>query len=326
LLTESTLAPPRQVAPTKGATWRIEWMGVMAITSLVVWLGYIGTHALLSTHSLGAALSEARGTMTAPALFIVVAVIFGLERVWPAVSRPARARAHVIDASYFVLFAAVVGPLLVLVETGLAQEIHRYLGAMQLSQLPAVPRLAAALVILAAIDVTNWACHVANHKSRTMWRLHALHHSQEDMSVFTTFRTHPMVHATYLPALLPALFLGASGTVPAIALIVYGCLVTLPHANLPWSFGPVGRVLVSPAFHRLHHETNPTGGKTVNFGFVLTIWDRLARTARFPVAGVTVTTGIAGRPVPLEQEVGVPAALVGQLTQPFRRLAATDGA
>jgi sterol desaturase/sphingolipid hydroxylase (fatty acid hydroxylase superfamily) len=135
-----------------------------------------------------------------------------------------------------------------------------------------------------------------------------------------------MVHATYLPALLPALFLGASGTVPAVALIVYGCLVTLPHTNLRWSFGPIGRVLVSPAFHRLHHESEPQGGKTVNFGFVLTVWDRLAHTARFPVAGVVVTTGLAGRPVPVEQEVGVPIALLGQLAQPFRRLAATDRA
>ena len=35
------------------------------------------------------------------------------------------------------------------------------------------------------------------------------------MNVFTTFRTHPLSHASYLPALLPALVLGASGAVPA---------------------------------------------------------------------------------------------------------------
>ena len=89
------------------------------------------------------------------------------------------------------------------------------------------------------IDAMNWAAHVANHRSLTLWRLHALHHSQEDMSVLTTFRTHPLVHASYLPSLLPALILGASGTVPAVAIIVYGCLITLPHANLRWRFGPL---------------------------------------------------------------------------------------
>jgi hypothetical protein len=28
----------------------------------------------------------------------------------------------------------------------------------------------------------------------------------------------------------------------------------LQHANLRWTFGPAGRVLASPAYHRLHHS------------------------------------------------------------------------
>ena len=67
-------------------------------------------------------------------------------------------------------------------------------------------------VILVGIDLMNWTAHVANHRSATLWRFHALHHSQEDMSVFTTFRTHPLSHASYVIALLPALVLEASGT------------------------------------------------------------------------------------------------------------------
>ena len=103
-----------------------------------------------------------------------------------------------------------------------------------------MPQVLVVSVILVGIDAMNWLAHVANHRSAALWRLHALHHSQEDMSVFTTFRTHPSLHASYLPALIPALVLGASGPVPAAALIVYGCLVTLPHANLRWTFGPLG--------------------------------------------------------------------------------------
>ena len=141
----------------------------------------------------------------------------------------------------------------------------------------------------------NWLAHVANHRSAALWRLHALHHSQEDMSVFTTFRTHPLAHASYLPALLPALVLGASGPVPASALIVYGCLVTLPHANLRWTFGPLGRILVSPAYHRLHHARTPLDSRgAVNFGFVLVCWDRMARRAAFPTGEEPILTGIDG--------------------------------
>ncbi|HEY2301720.1 MAG TPA: sterol desaturase family protein [Acidimicrobiales bacterium] len=192
-----------------------------------------------------------------------------------------------------------------------------------------LPRVVVVGVILVGIDAMNWLAHVANHRSAALWRLHALHHSQEDMSVFTTFRTHPLAHATYLPALVPVLVLGASGPVPAASLIVYGCLVTLPHANLRWTFGPLGRFVVSPAYHRLHHSRTPLDARgAVNFGFVLVCWDRLGRRAAFPSDGAPVPTGIAARPVPVEQAVRrsrTPAVVLAQLAQPFTVKAATDG-
>jgi hypothetical protein len=223
-----------------------------------------------------------------------------------------------------------------------------------------VPRIVVVAVTLVAIDGMNWCGHVANHRLAALWRLHALHHSQEDMSVLTTFRTHPLAHATYVPALLPALMLGASGAVPAGAIIVYGCLVTLPHANLNWRLGPLGRVIVSPAYHRLHHARDLGARGTVNFGFVLVVWDQLARRAEFPLGGPPVLTGIAGRPVPIEQagrlddagpldagpldagplDAGLADAgpagrggpvqdvarvVVAQLAQPFRRCSTVDG-
>ena len=169
----------------------------------------------------------------------------------------------------------------------------------------------------------NWLAHVANHRAETLWRFHALHHSQEDMSVFTTFRAHPLAHVSYLPAVLPALVLGASGPVPAAAVIAYGCFVTLPHANLRWTFGPLGRVLVSPAYHRLHHASSPVGRKTaVNFGVVLVCWDRLASCAVRPADASPVATGIAGRTVPIEQAGArshVVRVVVAQLGNPLRR-------
>ena len=124
--------------------------------------------------------------------------------------------------------------------------------------LPIVPQVAVGRGDPVGIDAMNWLAHVANHRSASLWRLHALHHSQEDMSVLTTFRTHPLVHATYLVALFPALILGASGTVPAVRphrLRLPGH----PPARQPAldASGPSGRVFVSPAYHRLHHASTP---------------------------------------------------------------------
>lgn len=321
---------PEPLPATPGGTARAAgWLGVLAVTAGVVWLGVVGTTTLVGAGDLTAALTTAQGRTVGPALIVVVAVLFLAERLWPAVPRPALARAHLVDAGYLVLFAVVVVPALTLVETGFAVEVGRHARFLLVGRLSPVPRVVVVGAILVGIDAMNWVAHVANHRSVSLWRLHALHHSQEEMSVFTTFRTHPLVHATYLGALLPALVLGASGSVPAAALVIYGCLVALPHANLPWRFGVLGRVFVSPAYHRLHHACRAIDGRgTVNFGFVLVCWDQLARHALFPAAGPPIATGIVGRPVPIEQGGLDNRALrvfSAELLQPFRRRTSMEG-
>jgi sterol desaturase/sphingolipid hydroxylase (fatty acid hydroxylase superfamily) len=104
-----------------------------------------------------------------------------------------------------------------------------------------------------------------------------------------------------------------------VLITAYVCVGTLQHANLRWTFGPVGRLIVSPAYHRLHHATD---NQAVNLGVVLTIWDVLAGYARFPARRHTVgRTGLAGRPVPVEQDGPsrpVLLLLASQLAEPFR--------
>jgi sterol desaturase/sphingolipid hydroxylase (fatty acid hydroxylase superfamily) len=322
-------APPSYDAGMgRGATRTSAWLGVLTLAGVAAWLGWIGLRVLYQAGDLSNALATARGHMIGPALIIMVAAILLAERRWPAVQRPLLARAHLVDAGYLALFAVIVVPILTFVETGFAIEVDRHARFLLLERLPLAPRVILVGVILVGTDAMNWLAHVANHRSAALWRLHALHHSQEDMSVLTTFRTHPLVHASYLPALLPALVLGASGTLPGAALIGYGCLVTLPHANLRWTFGPLGRVFVSPAYHRLHHASVPIDGRgAVNFGFVLVGWDQLGRRAAFPTGRAPIATGIAGRPVPVEQSArasGVGRVVLAQLAQPFRLRAATD--
>ena len=57
-----------------------------------------------------------------------------------------------------------------------------------------------------------------------LWRFHELHHSQEDMSVLTVFRTHPLIHVSYLVALLPVVVLLANGMMSTTILVLYGAL------------------------------------------------------------------------------------------------------
>jgi sterol desaturase/sphingolipid hydroxylase (fatty acid hydroxylase superfamily) len=297
------------------------WCAAVALIGLSAWLMGTGLSDLVRGHVLRSDLSSAEADTVGPALLVMVVLVFAAERLWPAVPRRVTARGHIIDAGYLGVYA-LVAPAVTLLSTGFAIAVERYAPFLRLARLPLLPQVAVVAMILLGIDAINWAAHVANHRVGVFWRFHALHHSQEEMSVFTTFRTHPLAHVSYLPAVLPALVLAANGSVPTVGLVAYGCLVTLPHANLRWNYGRVGRWVVSPAFHRLHHaNTDVDGMRAVNFGFVLAVWDRLAGTAALPHGRVVMETGIGGRPVPLEQDLARPSAgrvIVSQLAQPFR--------
>ena len=291
-----------------------------------LWLTWVGWRTLEPEHAVGSTIAQMAGDMVGPAMLIFVLAVILCEQLWPGVPQSLFCRAHIVDACYLAIGALVVVPILPLVQAGLSVELSRHASFLVLGRFEAMPQLAISALILVGIDVMNWGAHVANHKVQAFWRLHALHHSQEDMSVLTTFRTHPLLHVTYSLSLIPALMLSASGAVPATALIAYGCLATLPHANLRWTFGPLGRVFVSPAYHRLHHDRDGGARGAVNFGFVLVCWDQLARRAAYPDATRPIVTGLAGRPVPVEQEATQPMAriLMDQLIQPFCLVSATD--
>ena len=136
----------------------------------------------------------------------------------------------------------------------------------------------------------------------------------------TSFRAHPLMHTTgFLLATVPVVVLMPTRPMAPVLITVYVCIGTLQHANLRWTFGPAGRVLVSPAYHRLHHAPDT---QRVNLGVVLTIWDILAGCAKFPSRSDAVgRTGLDGRPVPVEQDdsAGLVLLLLGeQLIEPFQ--------
>jgi hypothetical protein len=166
----------------------------------------------------------------------------------------------------------------------------------------------------------NWFAHLGNHRVRVLWRFHELHHSQEDMSVLTVFRTHPLIHVSYLIALIPGVVLLANGSLPTTLLVIYAGIVAFAHSNTNLGFGPLGRIFVSPNYHRIHHMLD--GPQDVNLGFVLTVWDQLFHRAVFPTSDTIRTdTGLPGRPLIVEQSTLRPrhfSVFLAQLVAPFR--------
>ncbi len=122
-------------------------------------------------------------------------------------------------------------------------------------------------VVTAAIfagDFIGYWRHRLEH-TPPLWPAHAIHHSDTTMTWTTGLRFHPINR--FSTALIDTGALALLGFPPwALAannLVrhYYGLFI---HADLPWTYGLLGRVFVSPAMHRWHHVRDGQKQRTLN--------------------------------------------------------------
>lgn len=154
------------------------------------------------------------------------------------------------------------------------------------------------LIYLLLFDAVDYAIHRAQHHFGWWWQLHALHHSQRQMTMWSDNRNHlldDVLRDSIFVAV--ALLLGVPPAQFVAVVAVTQLMESLSHANVRLSFGPLERVFVSPRFHRQHHaigighESNGPGTLGgCNFAVLFPLWDLLFRSARFD--GGTEPTGV----------------------------------
>ena len=275
----------------------------------------------------GPSQADLRIVLIGPITLVVIGAILVIERVRPAQRRGLFARGYRQDLLFTVFNATLIVPLVTALSLSFSEIARRSLPWIILPRIGAVPRWGAIAVIFVAMDWCNWFAHLANHRVRFLWRFHELHHSQEDMNALTVFRTHPLIHVSYLIALIPGIVLLANGELTTTLLVIYGLVVAFAHSNTNLGFGPLGRIFVSPNFHRIHHRLE--GRQDVNLGFALTIWDQLFHSAVFPTPEtIRADTGLPGRPLMVEQAGARPhhlSVFAAQLVAPFRPLGQDRG-
>jgi sterol desaturase/sphingolipid hydroxylase (fatty acid hydroxylase superfamily) len=224
---------------------------------------------------------------------VVLALVLGaLERRWPAEPMTDRAAVRT-DVLYTLLhrlggFALVVFALLTPLLDAFEGQL-RLLGFSRINvdQLwPGVTDLplVSFAIYLVLFDFVDYWLHRGQHRFGWWWSLHAVHHSQRQMTQWSDQRNHLIDDLIRDVAM--AMVAVAFGAEPGqfVALIIASrVLQSLQHANLRWRFGAVGeRLLVSPSFHRLHHAVDfghdgPARG--CNFAVLFPVWDWLHRTA-----------------------------------------------
>jgi sterol desaturase/sphingolipid hydroxylase (fatty acid hydroxylase superfamily) len=160
-------------------------------------------------------------------------------------------------------------------------------------------------------EFTDFSMHFAWHRIPLLWNFHRAHHSTEALTLFATFRAHPLEYfAVRLQeighlALFGGVLVYLTGTplhphtLPTYLMVrtVLGLGNVLTHAHIPVSFGKLNRVIGSSVLHQIHHSAEPQH-RDKNFGLNLMIFDWLFGTLYLPKPGETYRWGLN------EEEIG----------------------
>ena len=212
------------------------------------------------------------------------AVFSALEALAPRRPRQqSRFKRWVTNGSMLVLatglvrLLAIVAPLLAMTAAAaLAQDL-----GWGLFTITTWPFWIEVVLVIVLLDLAIWAQHLVSHKVPLLWRLHRVHHADRDLDASSALRFHPIeiaLSAAYKLGIV--LLLGPSILAAVLFEVILNASAMFNHANLampPWLDRLLRSLVVTPDMHRIHHSVDRREHDT-NFGFCLSIWDRLFRT------------------------------------------------
>ena len=215
-----------------------------------------------------------------------------LVAIWEHVASRRRLRANMTTrwtSNLSLLFANGVLMWLVYGGWGIAASMaasHQQWGLMHHVALPAWMEVVLALLLL---DLGHFAIHWTLHNVPVLWRIHRLHHTDQDFDFTTAARFHPLEAIVETGAnLLVVVLVGAPPLSVAIYVLSYAITTVWVHGNIRMPDGwdvRLRRILVTPDMHRTHHSQlqNETNS---NYGGFLSLWDRVFGTyVHDPVGG-----------------------------------------
>jgi sterol desaturase/sphingolipid hydroxylase (fatty acid hydroxylase superfamily) len=174
------------------------------------------------------------------------------------------------------------------------------------------------ILSILALDLAIYGQHRIFHAVPWLWRIHRVHHADQEFDVTTALRFHPLeILLSMAIKIAVVMMLGA----PPIAVIVFEILLNATamfnHGNVQLSAKTdryLRMLLVTPDMHRVHHSVIRQETDS-NFGFNLTWWDRVFGTYRNqPENGhLGMTIGLEDYRTEQDQQLG------RMLVQPFQR-------
>ncbi|NKI35516.1 sterol desaturase family protein [Wenzhouxiangella sp. XN79A] len=151
-----------------------------------------------------------------------------------------------------------------------------------LGRLDLHPLLGFVLAVLVLDLVIYWQ-HRLMHRIPLLWRMHRVHHADRGFDVTTAVRFHPLEIALSMGLKLVVIRLLGPDPLAVLTfelMLSLGSLWTHTDIALPKPIDRAARwLLVTPSMHRIHHSTWQPETDS-NYGFHLSIWDRVFRSYR----------------------------------------------
>ena len=145
----------------------------------------------------------------------------------------------------------------------------------------AAPSWLEVTLFILLFDLAIYGQHRLFHAVPLLWRLHRVHHSDEDYDLTTGNRFHPLsIALSALIKLVLVVTLGAPALAVLLAELTLNIMSMFNHSNI--SLSPAAdrflrTVIVTPDMHRIHHS-RVYAEHNSNFGFNFSFWDRLLGT------------------------------------------------
>ncbi|MGV6818972.1 MAG: sterol desaturase family protein [Parvularcula sp.] len=207
--------------------------------------------------------------------------VFAAMAVWELLSPKktlamSRAERWGTNLAIIVVDTVMLRVLFPILAVGVAAYVHaRGWGLFGLLGLSGWFEIILSVVLL---DMAIYWQHVFSHRIGMLWRFHQVHHADRSIDVSTALRFHPVEIGLSMLYKFAVIFLiGPSAVAVFLFEVILNASAMFNHGNvrLPQPIDKLLRaVIVTPDMHRVHHSIVVKETHS-NFGFFMSIWDRL---------------------------------------------------
>ena len=191
----------------------------------------------------------------------------------PAVGNATRRLNNLALVGLDTLLVRLLFPVLAV---GFASEMEQR--GIGLFNFIALPHWLVVLLAIILLDLAIYWQHRLFHVVPLFWRMHRVHHADPAFDTTTALRFHPLeIMVSMLIKLAVVAELGAPPLAVLLFEVILNATAMFNHGNvsLPPALEQRLRwLLVTPDLHRVHHSIHGDEMNR-NFGFNLSLWDRL---------------------------------------------------